>query len=108
MIRRPPRSTLFPYTTLFRSSLLCVQTYVKSLPNILHLPCWQIEEEESVEMPFHILPLPTREFLRCFFSWYGRIADASVLIYIFDKVLKYRQVDRHDVLNKSNHVLSPT
>src|SRR3712207_9459916 len=25
MIRRPPRSTLFPYTTLFRSSLLAVQ-----------------------------------------------------------------------------------
>src|SRR3712207_6952891 len=24
MIRRPPRSTLFPYTTLFRSSLLLV------------------------------------------------------------------------------------
>src|SRR5205807_7014227 len=23
MIRRPPRSTLFPYTTLFRSNLLC-------------------------------------------------------------------------------------
>src|SRR5256885_7160809 len=25
MIRRPPRSTLFPYTTLFRSSALCAQ-----------------------------------------------------------------------------------
>src|SRR2546422_8411557 len=25
MIRRPPRSTLFPYTTLFRSPLLAVQ-----------------------------------------------------------------------------------
>src|SRR5256885_12291882 len=24
MIRRPPRSTLFPYTTLFRSSVFCV------------------------------------------------------------------------------------
>src|SRR5690554_7784969 len=24
MIRRPPRSTLFPYTTLFRSYLFCV------------------------------------------------------------------------------------
>src|SRR5260370_6384307 len=24
MIRRPPRSTLFPYTTLFRSVLVCV------------------------------------------------------------------------------------
>src|SRR5687767_15466318 len=23
MIRRPPRSTLFPYTTLFRSAVLC-------------------------------------------------------------------------------------
>src|SRR5258708_25094449 len=26
MIRRPPRSTLFPYTTLFRSPLLCSTT----------------------------------------------------------------------------------
>src|SRR2546426_3383388 len=25
MIRRPPRSTLFPYTTLFRSRLLCAE-----------------------------------------------------------------------------------
>src|SRR2546423_7992542 len=24
MIRRPPRSTLFPYTTLFRSGLVCL------------------------------------------------------------------------------------
>src|SRR3712207_8519792 len=27
MIRRPPRSTLFPYTTLFRSGLLIVVIY---------------------------------------------------------------------------------
>src|SRR3712207_8407971 len=27
MIRRPPRSTLFPYTTLFRSRLLIADTY---------------------------------------------------------------------------------
>src|SRR3712207_7229258 len=26
MIRRPPRSTLFPYTTLFRSAQLCDQS----------------------------------------------------------------------------------
>src|SRR3712207_9170522 len=26
MIRRPPRSTLFPYTTLFRSRLLALET----------------------------------------------------------------------------------
>src|SRR5258707_9412233 len=28
MIRRPPRSTLFPYTTLFRSHLRCSQIYL--------------------------------------------------------------------------------
>src|ERR1051326_6990563 len=41
MIRRPPRSTLFPYTTLFRSHAACaclpswfaVHTQVVSLPN---------------------------------------------------------------------------
>src|SRR5258708_12309428 len=29
MIRRPPRSTLFPYTTLFRSSVSCAYTQGK-------------------------------------------------------------------------------
>ena len=32
MIRRPPRSTLFPYTTLFRSSSLFGMLYWKDLP----------------------------------------------------------------------------
>src|SRR3712207_8633099 len=32
MIRRPPRSTLFPYTTLFRSGLFCA---TGSLANLL-------------------------------------------------------------------------
>src|SRR3989442_7531477 len=32
MIRRPPRSTLFPYTTLFRSSDSKMKTKVKDLP----------------------------------------------------------------------------
>src|SRR5256885_491538 len=31
MIRRPPRSTLFPYTTLFRSRLIRVHAYADSL-----------------------------------------------------------------------------
>src|SRR2546426_6884403 len=34
MIRRPPRSTLFPYTTLFRSNsrAVCQLTYTPELP----------------------------------------------------------------------------
>src|SRR5258708_15286481 len=34
MIRRPPRSTLFPYTTLFRSTLI---NNVETLSNIPHI-----------------------------------------------------------------------
>src|SRR3712207_8848786 len=30
MIRRPPRSTLFPYTTLFRSKVLCCSSYCET------------------------------------------------------------------------------
>src|SRR2546426_8529419 len=32
MIRRPPRSTLFPYTTLFRSVLFCAFVYMTEGP----------------------------------------------------------------------------
>src|SRR2546427_2644545 len=32
MIRRPPRSTLFPYTTLFRSLAILVTALVPALP----------------------------------------------------------------------------
>src|SRR2546427_4625515 len=34
MIRRPPRSTLFPYTTLFRSNATAAATYGKAPPFI--------------------------------------------------------------------------
>src|SRR2546422_5190051 len=37
MIRRPPRSTLFPYTTLFRSVVLRAQI-AQNPPNFLTLP----------------------------------------------------------------------
>src|SRR5436190_14769574 len=42
MIRRPPRSTLFPYTTLFRSSNSCVCCHpAKALtPSANSKVCW--------------------------------------------------------------------
>src|SRR5256885_9105154 len=36
MIRRPPRSTLFPYTTLFRSSHECIGGNDVRLPSGVH------------------------------------------------------------------------
>src|SRR3712207_8090920 len=38
MIRRPPRSTLFPYTTLFRSSATVRRTPAPGLPNAQRSP----------------------------------------------------------------------
>src|SRR5437588_2813166 len=53
MIRRPPRSTLFPYTTLFRSygKKLVVKTYVSFVRSRRH---------ESARLPVLVetLPLP--------------------------------------------------
>src|SRR3712207_8427485 len=38
MIRRPPRSTLFPYTTLFRSQLwVCDLTYIRTWVGFAYL-----------------------------------------------------------------------
>src|SRR2546429_3668054 len=45
MIRRPPRSTLFPYTTLFRSSFL--------MSTIISLPLWEILPKlKDVQLPW--------------------------------------------------------
>src|SRR5258708_25849998 len=35
MIRRPPRSTLFPYTTLFRSVIVSHEMYLRNLPALI-------------------------------------------------------------------------
>src|SRR5438105_8044274 len=42
MLRRPPRSTLFPYTTLFRSCLLCPNAY----------DCWDRDQSLSALCPW--------------------------------------------------------
>src|SRR5256885_11912064 len=47
MIRRPPRSTLFPYTTLFRSNL--VASYVAE--NLWHKPLRNRERSPEPESP---------------------------------------------------------
>src|SRR5688572_32128434 len=60
MIRRPPRSTLFPYTTLFRSRFLLVQMDGRTLYNpifsgvywdTVDLPLEDIERIEIVGGP---------------------------------------------------------
>src|SRR3712207_8357275 len=78
MIRRPPRSTLFPYTTLFRSTMICQNSLEKiRIDNkirlqfelfvvLLHYPCYvfwlacfKFRSEE------HTSELQSRQYLVC-------------------------------------------
>src|SRR5260370_23585139 len=62
MIRRPPRSTLFPYTTLFRSMCGCASTrfhsYAAAVEGRLSAPrrCrpWPRSEEHTSELQSHL------------------------------------------------------
>src|SRR3712207_7168946 len=71
MIRRPPRSTLFPYTTLFRSYVTSVEApdprtlvitlrkpWNQLLPNLVSLPVIPRSEEHTSE-------LQSRQYLVC-------------------------------------------
>src|SRR5258708_32026699 len=44
MIRRPPRSTLFPYTTLFRSQVILGDAGIAVLIDALGLPVLSVED----------------------------------------------------------------
>src|SRR3989304_5512172 len=48
MIRRPPRSTLFPYTTLFRSAILDMMEFYRIAPILSNK--WDRSEEHTSEL----------------------------------------------------------
>src|SRR2546430_7655031 len=53
MIRRPPRSTLFPYTTLFRSLFFCCESpqIQLVLDHALHLVEWSRFAGPDLKLP---------------------------------------------------------
>src|SRR3712207_8970005 len=84
MIRRPPRSTLFPYTTLFRSNLhgleLLRETFTHrtqvgenarerlTIRNLWRFPKLWIELQDHSDMPRseeHTSELQSRQYLVC-------------------------------------------
>src|SRR2546429_6065826 len=61
MIRRPPRSTLFPYTTLFRSKIAFLAgLFSCALAGGVHLMPWGLPRSEK-----HTSELQSRLHLRC-------------------------------------------
>src|SRR2546422_1207321 len=59
MIRRPPRSTLFPYTTLFRSAVSAIDDLVTELAK---LP--GIGRKTAQRLTFHLLKQPAEAATR--------------------------------------------
>src|SRR5690349_22038574 len=57
MIRRPPRSTLFPYTTLFRSKT--------GLRYCINSVCLKLEEKQETRSEEHTSELQSRRDLVC-------------------------------------------
>src|SRR5256885_11611378 len=60
MIRRPPRSTLFPYTTLFRSQIRASprggpRTYRAPAPNSARRPCRSEEHTAELQSPCNLV-----------------------------------------------------
>src|SRR3712207_7599778 len=75
MIRRPPRSTLFPYTTLFRSChlraspgtpWLCGPTLVGLTPLVLRTRLWPVRRRDArLRSEEHTSELQSRQYLVC-------------------------------------------
>src|SRR3712207_7900147 len=71
MIRRPPRSTLFPYTTLFRSrEVACFDgcSYAPALDDrMVTLECFNRDDDygETYRSEEHTSELQSRQYLVC-------------------------------------------
>src|SRR2546422_9799094 len=64
MIRRPPRSTLFPYTTLFRSNVAGGHTAVTGVPGF---SAYEIDTRETIER--------SKREIREKIQWFLKFAD---------------------------------
>src|SRR5690606_40039368 len=89
MIRRPPRSTLFPYTTLFRSpaSSSSTRSTRRSGSAAVTTGTWPARSEE------HTSELQSRENLVC-----------RLLL----EKKKKRKIEKHNTKTKTEHIITCT
>ena len=65
MIRRPPRSTLFPYTTLFRSPKFVYDHVIKTANNIVSGAPFDESEDLNLSSEEHTSELQSRSEIVC-------------------------------------------
>src|SRR2546430_8399231 len=86
MIRRPPRSTLFPYTTLFRSAVT-----VGGVSRPLPAPFFVLATQNPIEME-GTYPLPEAQLDRFLFKLRVRYPAIDELNAIIDRTTRSQQV----------------
>src|SRR3712207_8199515 len=69
MIRRPPRSTLFPYPTLFRSEL--AEAAARQASELAFFPLWSYAHPRAVELAERLADLAPGDLNRIFFTTGG-------------------------------------
>ena len=98
MIRRPPRSTLFPYTTLFRSSsvqsLSCVQLFAAPWTVARQASLSITNSQNLLKLMFTELVMPSNHLILChpFFlppSIFPSIREFSIKSVLCIRWLKY-------------------
>src|SRR5436189_2524285 len=65
MIRRPPRSTLFPYTTLFRSNILFINPRIHSISPVDIIFQWAFAKVLDLRSEEHTSELQSPMYLVC-------------------------------------------
>src|SRR5947207_12126892 len=65
MIRRPPRSTLFPYTTLFRSDHMCMPSRAPAMPKHSNVCTRSTRRRKSLRSEEHTSELQSHSDLVC-------------------------------------------
>src|SRR5438309_3364654 len=96
MLRRPPRSTLFPYTTLFRSDLCLVLLLAVLLLLLLVAPCLNCLEAVKKPPPvaFKVMCLQERSEER-----FSRNAETDLVCrLLLEKKKKERDGNKHNIL----------
>src|SRR5436309_10090707 len=77
MIRRPPKSTLFPYTTLFRSRWACSSTRLRSSGSSVHFSKAYGQRGRNLQPWGRLISDGGMPLIECSRSSFGRAARSE-------------------------------
>src|SRR4051794_41255790 len=112
MIRRPPRSTLFPYTTLFRSSspnvfeMAATETITSIiLIKLIRVSLGTVRHPRRFKIVVIGIQITLKQMLRDFIGIRGNRAKKSVMVNITSRVNSRERIVINTILHELNPLL---